>query len=130
MKLNLVENENDRQLVMKEENKPKLLEILRKLGNVTDYMTEHMVAEFYNVNQKGIEQIANRKSEELKKYGYKLYKRSEILNLQVVGLEDISNRGLRLYTIESIVVIGMMLTKSEVAEKLRNELIKDRYINK
>lgn len=127
MKLNLVENENDRQLVMKEENKPKLLEILRKLGNATDYMTEHMVAEFYNVNQKGIEQIANRKSEELKKYGYKLYKRSEILNLQVVGLENIPNRGLRLYTIESVVVIGMMLTESEVAERLRNEIIKELF---
>lgn len=127
MKLNLVENENDRQLVMKEENKPKLLEILRKLGNVTDYMTEHMVTEFYGVGDTTIKLLATRREEELKRYGYKTYKKKEIEKLQGVTLENIPNRGLRLYTIESIVVIGMMLTESEVAEKLRNEIIKELF---
>lgn len=32
------------------------------------------------------------------------------LNLQNVGLENIPNRGLRLYPIKAVILIGMMLT--------------------
>lgn len=105
------------------EGKVNLVEMLKKYGEVVDYMTEPMVANFYGVNQKGVEQVANRNGKELEKYGYRVYKRSEILNLQVVGLENIPNRGLRLYPIKSVIVIGMMLTESEVAERLRSDII-------
>lgn len=127
--VDLINSMQDRELVIKEENKPKLLNILRKYGEVVDYMTEPMVAKFYGVNQKTIEQIANRNGKELNNYGYKVYKRSEILNLQLVGLENIPNRGLRLYPIKAVIVTGMMLTESKVAEQLRSEIVKELFDN-
>ena len=125
MRLNLVDSKSDRNFAMTKANEGKvnLVEMLKKYGEVVDYMTEPMVANFYGVNQKGVEQVANRNGKELEKYGYRVYKRSEILNLQVVGLENIPNRGLRLYPIKSVIVIGMMLTESEVAERLRSDII-------
>lgn len=36
------------------------------------------------------------------KYGYRVYKKSEILNGHLVHLENIPNRGLRLYPIEAV----------------------------
>lgn len=127
MKLDLINNVDDREMVMKEENKNKLLNILRKLGNVVDYMTEPMVARFYGVADGCIQGYGDRNKDELGKYGYRVYKKSEILNQQLVGLETVPNRGLRLYPIEAVVVIGMMLTESKVAEDLRNEIINELF---
>lgn len=123
MKLDLINNVNDREMVMKEENKNKILNILRKLGNVVDYMTEPMVARFFGVSDSAINSVGSRSREELEKYGYRVYKRNELLKTQLAFLENIPNRGLRLYPIEAVVVIGMMLTESKVAEQLRSEII-------
>ena len=123
--LDLVNSKNDRDLVMEEKNKTRLLDMLRKFGTVTDYMTEQMVAEFYGVPNNTIKTIATRNEDELKKYGYKSYKKSEILKFQIETLENIPNRGLRLYPIEAVIVVGMMLTESKVAEQLRSEIIKE-----
>lgn len=125
--LDLVNSKNDRDLVMEEKNKTRLLDMLRKFGTVTDYMTEQMVAEFYGVSNNTIKTIATRNEDELKKYGYKSYKKSEILKFQFETLENIPNRGLRLYPIEAIIVVGMMLTESKVAEQLRSEIIKELF---
>ena len=125
--LDLVNSKNDRDLVMEEKNKTRLLDMLRKFGTVTDYMTEQMVAEFYGVPNNTIKTIATRNEDELKKYGYKSYKKSEILKFQIETLENIPNRGLRLYPIEAVIVVGMMLTESKVAEQLRSEIIKELF---
>lgn len=125
--LDLVDSKNDRDLVMEEKNKTRLLDMLRKFGTVTDYMTEQMVAEFYGVSNNTIKTIATRNEDELKKYGYKSYKKSEILKFQFETLENIPNRGLRLYPIEAVIVVGMMLTESKVAEQLRSEIIKELF---
>ena len=61
--------------------------------------------------------------EELEKYGYRVYKKSEVLNVVGLHLENIPNRGLRLYPIKAVIVIGMMLTESEVAEQLRKNIM-------
>lgn len=128
--MDLINNVEDRNLVMKEENRVKLLDILRKFGNVVDYMTEPMVAEFYGVNQKGIEQITNRNVEELNSYGYKLLKGEELKQFKA-SLQDVGNLKfvgrLRLYPIQAVLVIGMMLTESKVAEQLRSEIIKELF---
>ena len=125
MKLNLVNSTEYRNYVMGKENEGSinLLDMLKKYGEVVDYMTEPMVADFYGAKNKTIEQIANRNKQELESYGYRVYKRDEILNLQNVGLENIPNRGLRLYPIKAVILIGMMLTESEVAEKLRKDIM-------
>lgn len=120
--MNLVESRNDRAEVM-ENNVENVLEMLRAFGQVCDYMTEPMVANFYGVPNKTIETIANRNKEELKSYGYRVYKKSEVLNLQIEGLENIPNRGLRLYPINAVIVIGMLLTESKRAEQLRRNIV-------
>ena len=124
MKLDLINREEDRQYIMENSSKNDLVDMLKQYGDVVDYMTEKLVAEFYGVGNKTIEQIANRNKEELESYGYRVYKRCEILNLQNVGLENIPNRGLRLYPIRAVIIIGMMLTDSSIAEKLRSDIIK------
>ena len=124
MKLDLINREEDRQYIMENSSKNDLIDMLKQYGQVVDYMTELMVANFYGVPNKTIETIANRNKEELKSYGYRVYKKSEILNLQTEGLENIPNRGLRLYPIQAVIIIGMMLTDSSIAEKLRSDIIK------
>lgn len=125
MRLNLTGSEQDRQMVLTEEQEGKinLVNLLKKYGEVVDYMTESMMADFYGVSSKTIDTIANRNKNELEKYGYRTYKKSEVLNLQLEGLENIPNRGLRLYPIKVVILIGMMLTESEVAEQLRSDIM-------
>ena len=123
MKLDLVVNRSDREMVMAEKNETKLLNMLKKFGTVTDYMTEEMVADFYGVGDRAINHIGSRNTEELKEYGYKAYKKSEIEKIQPGFLEKIPNRGLRLYPVKAVIVVGMMLTESEVAESLRKEIV-------
>ena len=125
MKLNLIGSKEDRQYVMEQNNAGEidLIDMLEKIGNVADYMTEPMVANFYGVENSTIMNIGNRNKEELSKYGYRVYKKSEILNNQIDCLENIPNRGLRLYPIKAVILIGMMLTESVVAAKLRRDIM-------
>lgn len=124
MKLDLINREEDRQYIMENSSKNDLVDMLKQYGDVVDYMTESMVANFYGVSESAINHIGSRNKEELKKYGYKVYSKSEILKIQLGFLENIPNRGLRLYPIQAIIIIGMMLTDSPIAEKLRNDIIK------
>lgn len=128
MRLNLTGSKQDRQKVLtrEQEGKINLVNLLKKYGDVVDYMTEPMVTQFYNVCDTTIKLLATRNKEELEKYGYRVYKKSEVeklLKLQDVSLENIPNRGLRLYPIKSVILIGMMLTESEVAEQLRSDIM-------
>ena len=130
MKLNLVGNQDDRSYVMESEihGAINLVELLERFGKIMDYMTESMVASFYQVPQSTIENYGSRNTQELNNYGYRVYKKSEILNTQLEGLESIPNRGLRLYPIKAVIVIGMMLTESKIAEQLRQDII-DKLFN-
>lgn len=125
MKLNLIGSKEDRQYVMEQNNAGEinLIDMLKKYGDVVDYMTESMVAKFYKVSESTINHIGSRNKEELESYGYKAYKKSEILKIQVGSLENIPNRGLRLYPIKAVILIGMMLTESVVAAKLRRDIM-------
>ena len=127
MKLDLINKEEDRQYIIDNTSKTDLIDMLKQYGKVVDYMTEKLVAEFYGVNEYTIKHIGDRHKYELEKYGYKLYRKSEIEKIQksqLGGLENIPNRGLRLYPIQAVIIIGMMLTESEVAERLRSDIIK------
>ena len=126
MGVNLVASRSDREMVMAEKNETKLLDMLKKFGTVADYMTEEMVANFYEVNQSAIMNYGNRNKCELSEYGYKAYTNAEIKQLQQINQVDcfkVPPRGLRLYPVKAVIVIGMMLTESQVAEKLRSEII-------
>ena len=76
MKLNLVESKGDRNIVMSKasEGRVNLVEMLKKYGEVMDYMTEPMVADFYKVSNKCLNQVGNRNAEELSNYGYRVVK--------------------------------------------------------
>ena len=127
MKLDLINKEEDRQYIIDNTSKTDLIDMLKQYGKVVDYMTEKLVAEFYGVNEYTIKHIGDRHKNELEKYGYKLYRKSEIEKIQksqLGGLENIPNRGLRLYPIQAVIIIGMMLTDSSIAEKLRSDIIK------
>jgi hypothetical protein len=128
MRLNLTNNKEDRQLVLakEQEGKINLVNLLKKYGDVVDYMTEPMVAEFYGIPGNTLQKIGTRNKTELEQYGYKAYKKSEVeklLKVQDVLLENIPNRGLRLYPIKAVIVVGMMLTDSPVAEQLRRDIM-------
>ena len=128
MKLNLIGSKEDRQYVMEQNNVGEidLIDILKKYGDVVDYMTESMVAKFYKVTNKTIHNIGDRNETELEQYGYKAYKKSEVEKLlkpQLEVLGNIPNRGLRLYPIKAVILIGMMLTESVVAAKLRRDIM-------
>lgn len=128
MRLNLTNNKEDRQLVLakEQEGKINLVNLLKKYGEVVDYMTEPMVANFYGVSKKCLNQIGCRNANELSNYGYRAYRKNEVeklLKLQDVVLENIPNRGLRLYSIKAVIVVGMMLTDSPVAEQLRSDIM-------
>ena len=84
MRLNLVNSKEDRNYVMSKENEGSinLLDMLKKYGEVADYMTEPMVADFYGVPQVTIMQIGNRNKAELNKYGYRAYRKNEVEKLK------------------------------------------------
>lgn len=128
MRLNLTNNKEDRQLVLakEQEGKINLVNLLKKYGEVVDYMTEPMVAQFYGVTSSVVNNIGTRNKNELEQYGYRAYKKSEIeklLKTQDEFLENIPNRGLRLYPIKAVILVGMMLTDSPVAEQLRSDIM-------
>lgn len=128
MKLNLMGSKEDRQYVMEQNDVGEidLIDMLKKYGQVVDYMTESMVADFFRTPQSAIEHCGTRNKDELSNYGYRVYKKSEvekILISQDGGLENIPNRGLRLYPIKAVILIGMMLTESVVAAKLRRDIM-------
>ena len=125
MRLNLIDSKSDRNFAMSKasESSVNLVDLLKKYGEVVDYMTSDMVADLYKIDKELINWYGTNKKEELEKYGYRVYKKSEILNVAWLHLENIPNRGLRLYPIKSVIVIGMMLTESEVAEHLRKDII-------
>lgn len=128
MKLNLVESKGDRNIVMSKasEGSVNLVDLLKKYGKVVDYMTEPMVADFYKVEPSTILNYGTRNKEELEQYGYKVLKGKELKEYKASNQNDCSLKyvsQLRLYPIKSVVVIGMMLTESEVAEHLRKDII-------
>lgn len=131
MKLNLIESKKDRESVMNgnlgnDRQIKSLLSGLVKADKVIDYMDEQMVADFYMTTKKAIEHIGTRNKKELEQYGYKVYTNAEIKQLQQItqlGCFKIPPRGKRLYPLRAVFLIGMMLTESEVAERLRKEII-------
>ena len=125
MRLNLVNNKEDRQkvLAMEQEGRINLVNVLKKYGDVVDFSTEEMVAQFFKVDTSAINAIGTRRKPELQNYGYRAYSKREIEKMQVAFLENIPNRGLRLYPIKAVILIGMMLTDSPVAEQLRSDIM-------
>ena len=132
MRLNLIGNEADRQLVLakEQEGKINLVNVLKKYGDVVDYMTEPMVAKLFKTEgSTTIKLLATRHEDELKEYGYRVITGQELKEYKerdrVTGCNSVkpNARSLRLYPIKAVILIGMMLTESEVAEQLRSDIM-------
>lgn len=122
-------------------------EVLDKVKNLlmlpgTEWMAVPQIAEFYNVEVKAIQKVAQRNRDELISDGMQNLKRKtaeEILNRQEVSLEiksytltytsptglqvNISNRGILVFPKRAILRVGMLLRDSEVAKEVRTQLL-------
>lgn len=136
MKLNLVENQDDRSYVMESEihGAINLVELLERYGKIMDYMTESMVASFYQVGNGCIMEYGNKYAEELSRYGYKVLRDKELKELKgnkeltcTLNISKYTSQ-VRLYPIKAVVVIGMILTESKIAEQLRQDIM-DKLFN-
>lgn len=136
MKLNLVGNQNDRNYVMESEKHGtiNLVELLERYGKIMDYMTESMVASFYQVGNGCIMEYGNKYAEELSRYGYKVLRDKELKELKgnkeltcTLNISKYTSQ-VRLYPIKAVVVIGMILTESKIAEQLRQDIM-DKLFN-
>ena len=94
------------------------------LLNGTELATTEMVATYYDVGIEAIQSLIKDNRDELTSNGFRLYKRSEILNVLKGQLEiTIPNRGMNLFTKRAILNVGMLLRDSEVAKELRSRLL-------
>ena len=122
------------------------LDVLDKVKQVvtmpsTELITMEQVADYYEVDIKAIDTIINRHYDELSEDGYRVYTKSEIINLLNLQNEDlkdlkgktvvaignqniiIPNRGLRLFTRRALLRVGMLLRDSEIAKRIRTYLL-------
>ena len=126
-KESLVNSDYIRSLVIREKDDKAIMNMLKKLGSFVDYMTIDMASKFYKVEYSTLHKVCERNIDELKRYGVRVYKKSELEKIligQVVDLENLPNRGMKLIPPRALFVIGLLLTKSEVSEKLREEVVK------
>lgn len=132
MKLNLIGSKEDRQYVMEQNNvgEINLIDMLKKYGEVADYMTEPMVANIFKTEgSTTIKLLATRHEDELKEYGYRVITGQELKEYKerdrVTGCNSVkpNARSLRLYPIKAVILMGMMLTESVVAAKLRRDIM-------
>ena len=141
VKFDLVNNINEREIIMNEER----LDILDKVKELvfmkgTEYMTTEMVANYYNVPEGTIRTAIRRNKEELIKNGFNKYSKDEILRMFhcetnvkqertrciiVIDGEEIiiNNTGLNLFNKRSVLNIGMLLEGSPIAEEVRTLLL-------
>ena len=106
------------------------LEVLDSVGELlmlpnTEMATVKQVAEYFGVGIEAIQSLIKDNREELNANGYKVYKKSEILNVLKGQLENVSvpNRGMGLFTKRAILNVAMLLRDSEVAKEIRSRLL-------
>lgn len=105
------------------------LEKIKKLVLLpnTELMTTRMVAEWYEVETATIEKLTQRNREELTTNGFKHLRYKEIKEL--VSNPDkmselrISRQGSNVFSKRAVLNIGMLLRDSEVAKKLRSNIL-------
>lgn len=119
-------------------------EVLEKVKGLfllpgTELATLKLVADFYEVEEKAIEKVYTRHSDELESDGMCSKKYSELSNLQYVGLKtakgkvtftfengetfDYPTRGTKVFPRRAILRVGMLLRDSVVAKEVRTQLL-------
>ena len=134
--LNLLNNQNDREMVINQ-YKTNILGMLKgfeKLNNGLP-ITEPMACElFSDVTPSAIKSVGTRNKKELEKYGYRVIEGEELKEFRenynkFCEIHNASykispkTRKLRLYTIDAVIIVGMLLEDSKIAEQLRQDII-------
>ena len=106
-------------------------EVLDKVGSLSllpddTHATTEMVASFYGVGTEAIKAIAHRNREELENSGYRVVKGVDLKQFKT-ELQDAplfkGVRSLALFNRKAILNVGMLLTESDVARKVRAYLL-------
>lgn len=110
-------------------NKVDVLEKVKKivfLGN-TDYLTSKMVADYYEVPYETIKKVMQRNKAELESDGIKVLQEKELFDFKLLlkgqGVPLNTRRFLTIVSRRAVLRIGMLLTESKVAEKVRTYLL-------
>ena len=125
IKFDLLNNQNEREIIMNEER----LDVLDKVKKLTmlkgtEYMTTKMVADYYERPESTINSVIGRHREELNKNGMKKFTNKELKSLNIQDeYFKIPNAGMILFNKRSILNVGMLLTESPIAEEVRNLLL-------
>lgn len=110
------------------------IEVLEKVKAIpyltNDFiLTSHQVANYYEVDKTVIDSILSRNKEELESNGLKILKYGELRKFKA-NLQDASIiekfkyvSKLALYTKKTLLNVGMLLTESPIAEKVRRYLL-------
>ena len=126
----LLENKDLReQMIEKLEVLDKVKELL--LLHNTELMTTKMVADYFEVVPETIKTVYNRNKEELSKFGVKTLKGTEFQEFKrEFQNETLFGRAnsMTVYTKQSVLILGMLLTDSNVAERLREELVNQQEV--
>lgn len=89
--------------------------------------TKKMVADFYEVDERTIERLLEEHSEELKHNGYVLSKGKQLkeFKLQFAPVINVGSKTtqLGLFSFRTVLNIGMLLTESEIAKKVRARIL-------
>lgn len=91
------------------------------------YVTKQMAADFYEVDLRTITNCLNANEEELKRNGYRVIKGDELKEFKLKYVREINFPNkmphLGLFDYRSFLNIGMLLTTSEKAKKLRSMML-------
>lgn len=108
-------------------NRVEVLDAVKTLLSLpnTELYTTEMVANYYEVGIEAIQSLIKDNKEELKTNGFKLMKRSEILNVLGGQLENfkVPNRGMNIFTKRTVLNVGMLLRDSKIAQEVRSRLL-------
>lgn len=140
----MVDNDNlilDKNLRDKLANRIDILDKVKKIVTIpnTDLLTQKQVADYYEVGYSAIRDLLKHNKEEIEADGSKLVSRdcfSKAVNCPSKNNRGtvtftfhngeeltIPNNGLRVFSKRAVLRIGMLLTKSEVARRLRTALL-------
>ena len=119
----LIESETLRQRLCTNKN----TDLLDRVGQLvelpgTAWATIENIADFYMVGIEAIKSIVKRHRKELREDGYKVLSRKEFEKVQAEPFE-ISNRGITIFPRRAVLIIGMLLRHSQVAQLLRSYLL-------
>ena len=142
-KFDLLNNKNERDIIMNEER----LDVLDKVKKITtlcdsNYCTVEQVAEYYKVGKSAITSLVFDNKNELISNGFEVIKADKLIENHVISFKEftknranykfilndgtvlsLGGKGIALFTKRTILNVGMLLRDSDVAKEVRTLLL-------